>query len=908
MSFYSFDAADDDPPEQADSEAISDLYIKTMENFNQALLGLDSDPHLSDSPVLEVAFEECTRLRIWGLQNRVTLPENTPGSVAAHLKEQPELEQLVFEVLRDANSTMSRIVQEIQGSGAVSTSNTIKQDNDSDSSSYSDDSTSPSLIRDLKRVFENVAELYRLQDLFRLPRMKGKYLHSSQAQPDLPYYQQDYQHVRKKLEDWNSNAAPVSDDQEDSENDESSPCFIEPPDESVLSPESLVERQQAEERSEELTDKLCRRLAIANSKRRKQLRYWQSHPYQTAQQGTTDDVQQNNLAKRVNAMSITKEPASDHDAPNSEKMPTTVHSFSTAPRSAIMITERSQHRDDMARTTYQPSVVGADIRTTIRVPDIPRITAEKQFATRYDWKYHEMQMHHRQWDCPECQDVFENHDMLQTHLYHSHRPARTKRQVSILANMRERGKDDAALSICPLCSLAMQHFKLLDHVAGHLEEISLFALPKTTEFGDDDGKSKSNEAHGEHSDRSGDRDTMGWMSDEPSQISPQSLLRDLFFQAKRADRVANYWKQCYDSLGKGSFLDPERCIHNIRRSSHALRNIGDCIYFQGTSEVAFQYLDLILPSHLATLMDVMNFLKDFSLNIEEDWVAIDTDWHFNFHSTILGELQQYLTRSYIKESRRLGQLRKTLKAMREHQGLQLSPSSWPSKYFEEYHYYLPDDVGDEPHWAESLFNNDREDHRNLTRFDELLLLENLFNKESLSVNFLSSHGNAYLCIRILQDGLPAYSPIRDFSGLSISRESVDTILISEWDTMQNCRSQELARLSFATYEELVVFYCMFAALKAELGAIPPINLDGDYEIEMEYVLFEAFYPFAFRAEPEFPTIIHRHRSIKLEFLTETDALSFIDRVELEQTLGEATYSEMHQNSTDVPVVVDPDSE
>ncbi|KAK6863640.1 hypothetical protein PG995_000168 [Apiospora arundinis] len=571
MSLYSFDAADDDSPDQADSETISDLYTKTMENFNQALLELDSDPHLSDSPVLEVAFEECTRLRIWGLQNRVTLPENTPGSVAAHLKEQPDLEQLVLEVLHDASLTLSRIVQEIQGSGAVSISNTIKQDSDSDSSSSSDDSTSPSPTRDLKRVFENVAELYRLQDLFRLPRMKGKYLHSSQAQPHLPYYQQDYQHVRQKLDDWSSNAAPVSDDQEDSENNESSSYFMESPDECPgLSPESLVQRQQAEERSEELRDKLCRRLAIANSKRRKQLRYWQSHPYQTTQQGTPDDVQQNSLAKRVNVMSITKETASDHDAPNSEKMPTTVHSFSTAPRSAIMITERSQHRNDVARTTYQPSVVGNHMRTTIRVPDIPKITGgpeaikcpycqvslnseilssreswkrhvfrdlrpyvctagncndpEKHFVTRYDWKYHETQLHHRQWDCSDCHEVFENREAFQIHLSYSHGLDWTERQISILANMRERAKDDAVLSVCPLCSLEMQHIKLLDHVAGHLEEISLFALPRVTLFGDDDDdKSKSNEAHGEFSSRSSEHETMNWMSGRASRKLPSTM-------------------------------------------------------------------------------------------------------------------------------------------------------------------------------------------------------------------------------------------------------------------------------------------------------------------------------------------------------------------------------------------------
>ncbi|KAK6841064.1 hypothetical protein PG987_001924 [Apiospora arundinis] len=499
MSLDSTNASDHDRSDQVNSEVISDLYTKTMENFNQVLLELDSDPHLSNLPVLEIAFEECTRLKVWGLQNRVTLPENTPGSMAAHLKDQPELEQLVFEVLHDASSTLSRIIQDVEEGGAVSISETVKDDSDSDSSSSSDDISSPSLIRYLKRVFENVVELYRLQDLFRSPRMKGKYIHSSLTQSDLPYYQQDYQHVRQKLDDWNRTSAPVSADQEGTQNAKPFLCPTEPDETPGLSPDSLFQRQQIEERSEELMDKLCRRFAIANSKRRKQLRYWQSHPYQVTQQDSTDGAEQKKLANRVNVMCITKGSTSEHGAPNSEKLPTTIHSFSTAPRSAIMITERSQHRDHVARTTYQPSVVGTHMRTTIRVPDIPKITGDPE-ATK----------------CPYCQvplnsEILSSRESWKRHVFRDLRP---------------------------------YYIKLLDHVAGHLEEISLFALPRVTLFGDDDDdKSKSNEAHGELSNRSCDHETTSWIPFGPSQIRPKSLLRNIFFQAKKADRVANSLEQ-----------------------------------------------------------------------------------------------------------------------------------------------------------------------------------------------------------------------------------------------------------------------------------------------------------------------------------------------------------------------------
>lgn len=57
---------------------------------------------------------------------------------------------------------------------------------------------------------------------------------------------------------------------------------------------------------------------------------------------------------------------------------------------------------------------------------------DRQFATRYDWIYHEKQLHHRQWDCSECRDVFENRGTFQAHIAVSHGAEWTERQISIL--------------------------------------------------------------------------------------------------------------------------------------------------------------------------------------------------------------------------------------------------------------------------------------------------------------------------------------------------------------------------------------------------------------------------------------------------------------------------------------------
>ncbi|KAK8084005.1 hypothetical protein PG996_002786 [Apiospora saccharicola] len=281
-------------PIQSMSENVSDLYASLVENFGWVLLKLDGDSDPPDSPILEAAYEECIRLRIWGLQNRVSVPTETPGSLGKLLKERPEVEKLVFEVLHDANTSLSCVLEEMEAGGFIPLEETSETESDSDTSNSSDSSSTPGLITYLKRTFENIGELYRLQSLLRKPRLKGKYLHSGQTHPDLPGYQQDYQHPHDK---------PVE--------------------------------------------------AIGQSRRVK-------------------------IVAAKGLVGTPKRATTYSDAPTSFKVPTTAHTFSTAPRSAIMLDEDDQIGEAIARTSYKPSVIGTVTRTTIRVPDIPQIAENSE--------------------------------------------------------------------------------------------------------------------------------------------------------------------------------------------------------------------------------------------------------------------------------------------------------------------------------------------------------------------------------------------------------------------------------------------------------------------------------------------------------------------------------------------------
>jgi hypothetical protein len=82
------------------------------------------------------------------------------------------------------------------------------------------------------------------------------------------------------------------------------------------------------------------------------------------------------------------------------------------------------------------------------------------------------------------------------HLNHEHAGSFEQRQLMIMLEMSERPMDDAAPAECPLCPAQDSLGRLLGHLAQHLEEISLFALPLKNDTVDGDADHASNAAIG----------------------------------------------------------------------------------------------------------------------------------------------------------------------------------------------------------------------------------------------------------------------------------------------------------------------------------------------------------------------------------------------------------------------------
>jgi len=103
---------------------------------------------------------------------------------------------------------------------------------------------------------------------------------------------------------------------------------------------------------------------------------------------------------------------------------------------------------------------------------------DKQYTTRSDWRYHEIQMHQRRWICEEHELVFPTSEELVKHIKDVHAGSVAEHQYPVFLELSERACAETEILPCPLCLDELRLKRLRDHVAEHLESIALFVLPK----------------------------------------------------------------------------------------------------------------------------------------------------------------------------------------------------------------------------------------------------------------------------------------------------------------------------------------------------------------------------------------------------------------------------------------------
>ncbi|KAJ2988699.1 hypothetical protein NUW58_g961 [Xylaria curta] len=110
------------------------------------------------------------------------------------------------------------------------------------------------------------------------------------------------------------------------------------------------------------------------------------------------------------------------------------------------------------------------------------LTPGHNFSRRTDWSSHMEQMHWRIWRCScGCPQVFDTSDEFQDHLRKLHLGDLAIQQHKTAEQMCSQPDLSKSIGPCPLCgdhiSSATQYHT---HVGYHLEQLALFALPRTT--------------------------------------------------------------------------------------------------------------------------------------------------------------------------------------------------------------------------------------------------------------------------------------------------------------------------------------------------------------------------------------------------------------------------------------------
>ena len=100
-------------------------------------------------------------------------------------------------------------------------------------------------------------------------------------------------------------------------------------------------------------------------------------------------------------------------------------------------------------------------------------------------------MHRRSWVCQLCNERFYEKDFMVSHLQIKHLTGTSAQQLTLALEISERPVSEDNIFPCPLCPNELRIAVLMDHLAGHMEDISLFALPSQKEHGLDDASDEN---------------------------------------------------------------------------------------------------------------------------------------------------------------------------------------------------------------------------------------------------------------------------------------------------------------------------------------------------------------------------------------------------------------------------------
>ncbi|KAK3956351.1 hypothetical protein QBC32DRAFT_330990 [Pseudoneurospora amorphoporcata] len=365
------------------------------------------------------------------------------------------------------------------------------------------------------------------------------------------------------------------------------------------------------------------------------------------------------------------------------------------------------------------------------------------------------------------------------------------------------------------------------------------------------------------------------------------LFQSCCHEADRAAIVAVALDQLREALPESFHGHLIALAGGIRDSSRRLRDLAS--HSQSHTErvpLVLNYLNIILPCLCRTLNDIISYYEDRTLTREIRWRkmynkmteeagGVPLPQRFVLYNDFLVILGYLLNRSPSFDPNTLETLRGHIVELREKLGIPPSPqqvgSVSPADMVSS-SATLTDPVciglqSDSPawmlttqdqnaHWAEQIFSlplasrtvlkhvNPSKACGPFFRRDQLaippepkVLFRRPFDNEKTSVvAYLNPIDQApYLLIRSLQ-GEVAWFSLYGVHELCIGREG-SALQLKRWSRSEQC-SKLWAALYFITWEEMVLFYCTFVALKARNRLTVQIH-PTEFQLQREKRLFQA---------------------------------------------------------------------
>ncbi|KAL2178632.1 uncharacterized protein P884DRAFT_276534 [Thermothelomyces heterothallicus CBS 202.75] len=344
------------------------------------------------------------------------------------------------------------------------------------------------------------------------------------------------------------------------------------------------------------------------------------------------------------------------------------------------------------------------------------------------------------------------------------------------------------------------------------------------------------------------------------------LLLGCCREADQADIVARGLDQLRAALSESFHGHLIALAGEIRDSSRLLRSLADCSQVYIT-RVPFMtnYLSILLPCLSRTLKDIVTYYEEKTLTREIRWRkmynkmteeagGLPLPQRFVLFNHFLSLLKQLLTRSPNFDLNTLETLRTRVAALREQLGIPPMPQAGTLVRQNP----MPLAVVQErnSHWAEQIFSLPLPSRTALKHLrssksygpfypwghlaiphDSTVLFKRPFENDTISVvAFLSSVDQCpYFLMRILQNSAPWYSMLGAHE-LCIEREG-SALQLKRWSRSEQC-SKLWAALYFITWEEMVLFYCTFVALKARSLLTVQIH-PNEFQLRREKRLFQA---------------------------------------------------------------------